>query len=99
MNSFENAADFALAIGQPEVAARLLGAAEAVRTEANIVIESFNLEEHEATLARTREALGEAAFSAAWKQGESLTLEQAIAEADAVLAQAAQGDPGCESAP
>jgi tetratricopeptide (TPR) repeat protein len=92
MNSFENAADFALAIGQPEVAARLLGAAEAVRTEANVVIESFNVEEHDATLARTREALSEAAFSAAWKQGESLTLEQSIAEADAVLAQAAQAD-------
>ena len=36
---------------------------------------------HECTAAATREALGEAAFQAAWMDGEKMTLEQILAEA------------------
>jgi hypothetical protein len=89
-SSFENAAEFALEGGQPETATRLLGAAEAVRQQAGIVVEAFNVGEHEALLARTREALSEAVFTAAWREGEQLALEEAFTEADTVLAQAAQ---------
>jgi non-specific serine/threonine protein kinase len=94
ITSIENAADDALSGGQPEAAARLLGAAAAMRQETNFVVDPYNREVHEASLARTREALGEAAFAAAWRQGERLSLEQAIAEADAVLARVAQGGSG-----
>ena len=48
------------------------------------------MEEHRLLLARTRELLGEAEFTAAWAQGESLTLNQAVTEADVVLAKAAR---------
>jgi predicted ATPase/class 3 adenylate cyclase len=94
ITSIENAADDALFGGQPEAAARLLGAAAAMRKETNFVVDPYNREVHEASLARTREALGKLAFAAAWREGESLPLEQAIAEADAVLAWVAQGDSG-----
>jgi tetratricopeptide (TPR) repeat protein len=89
--SFEDAAQHAVQGGQPEAAGRLLGAAESLRVQGDIAIEPFNLEEHDLLLAKTRELLGDAAFAAAWSQGESLTLEQAVAEADLVLARAARG--------
>jgi hypothetical protein len=37
--------------------------------------------DHEHNLATTRSRLGDEAFAAAWAQGRSLTLEQAVAEA------------------
>jgi hypothetical protein len=95
-NSLEAGADYAAVGGQPDVAARLLGAAEAVRLRAGIAIDSFNVDEHQAFVARVREQLDEPAFNAAWAQGESFSLDEAIAEADAVLAVAARGDTGGE---
>jgi hypothetical protein len=59
--------------------------------QGDIAIEPFNIDEHRLLLARTRELLGEAAFAAAWAEGESLTPNQAVAEADVVLARAAEG--------
>ena len=89
--SFEEAAQHAVRGGQPGVAGRLLSAAESLRVRGDIPIEPFNIEEHRLLLARTRELLGEAAFAAAWAEGESLTLNQAVAEADVVLAKDAHG--------
>ena len=91
-NSLANGAEFAAVGGRPEVAARLLGAAEALRLRGGVTIDPFNLDDPDALIARVREQLGEPAFAAAWAQGESLPLDQAIAEADAVLAEAAQDD-------
>jgi hypothetical protein len=96
-NSLANAADFAEVGGRPEVAARLLGAAEALRRRGRVEIEPFNLDDHHALLTRVRARLGEPAFAAAWAQGESLPLDQAIAEADGVLAAAAQADSGARA--
>jgi hypothetical protein len=48
-------------------------------------------------MARLRAQLGEPAFNAAWAQGESLPLDQAIAEADGVLAAAVQDDSGART--
>ena len=75
--------------GRPEVAARLLGAADALRRRGRVAIEPFNLDDHHALVARVLARLGEPAFAVAWAQGESLLLDQAIAEADGVLAAAA----------
>jgi hypothetical protein len=93
-NSLANGAEFAAVGGRPEVAARLLGAAEALRVRGGVTIDPFNLDDPATLKARVRDQLGEPAFAAAWAQGESLPLDQAIAEADAVLTEAAQGDHG-----
>jgi hypothetical protein len=93
-NSLANAAAFAAVAGQPEVAARLLGAAEALRQRERVAIDPFNKDNRVALMEPVREQLGEPAFGAAWAQGLNLPLDQVIAEADAVLAEAAQGDDG-----
>jgi tetratricopeptide (TPR) repeat protein len=89
-NSLANGAEFAAGGARPEVAARLLGAAEALRLRGGVTIDPFNLDDPHTLIARVREQLGELAFAAAWAEGESLPVDQAIAEADAVLAEAAQ---------
>jgi predicted ATPase len=89
-SSLANGAEFAAVDGRPEAAARLLGAAEAMRRRGRVAIDPFNLGDPHALTARVRERLGAPAFALAWAQGEGLPLDQAIAEADAVLAQATQ---------
>ncbi|MBI1742495.1 tetratricopeptide repeat protein [Candidatus Acetothermia bacterium] len=62
-------------------AARLLGAAEALREAIGIVIVPDERIMGEQTLAIGRSALGEETFAKAWAQGLAMTLEQAIAYA------------------
>jgi predicted ATPase/class 3 adenylate cyclase len=88
--SLEDAAQHAVIGGHPEVAARLLGAAEALRLRGGIAIEPFNVDDHRALIAKIREQLDEPTFATARAEGGSLLLGQAIAEADGVLAEAAQ---------
>ncbi|MCL6650322.1 MAG: tetratricopeptide repeat protein, partial [Chloroflexi bacterium] len=64
----------------PERAARLLAAAAAARGALGALRLPMEQAEHERDVARTRAALGEAAFAEAWARGEALTLEEAIAE-------------------
>ena len=94
-NSVANAAEHATVDGRPEVAARLLGAAEALRLRRRVAIEPFNLDDRGALVTRVRAQLGDLAFAAAWAQGEDLSLDQAITEADGVLA-AAQDATGAQ---
>ncbi len=89
-NSLANAAEHAASGGRPEVAARLLGAAETLRLRRRVAIEPFTLDDRHALVERVREQLGHPTFAAAWAQGENLPLDQAITEADGVLAAAAQ---------
>lgn len=91
-NTLEAAAQYAALGARPAVAARLLGAAEALRAPGRVAVDPFNLGDSHDLVARIREQLGEPAFAAAWAQGERLPLNQTIAEADAVLAQATQDD-------
>lgn len=65
--------------GQPERAARLLGAAGAVRQSTGVVIQPVQRAGHEAVVAATRDALGEAAFTTAYRLGEAMPLAHAIA--------------------
>jgi tetratricopeptide (TPR) repeat protein len=88
--SLEEAAQHAVIGGRSEVAARLLGAAEALRLRGGIAIEPFNVDDHRALIDKIREHLDEPTFATARAEGESLPLDQAIAEADALLAEAAQ---------
>lgn len=62
-------------------AARLLGAAEAVRERANILLELIDLSDYEICLAMAQARLGDEAFAAAWAAGQTLTIEQAVDEA------------------
>jgi hypothetical protein len=64
-----------------ERAARLWGAAAALRDAISIPVEPNRREVWERDLGAARAALGEEAFAAAWAQGGAMTLEQAIAYA------------------
>jgi non-specific serine/threonine protein kinase len=72
--------------GQPEAAARLLGAAEALADTIGYVRRRPEQERLERDAAVARAALGEAGFAASWAAGQALRDEQAVAEAQVVLA-------------
>jgi DNA-binding CsgD family transcriptional regulator len=91
----EGLARAAAARGRPGRAARLLGAADAVRREAGRP--PMLVDRPGAEAAAARAALGEAAFAAAWAEGRAMTLEQvvacALADEPASAAEAATGPP------
>jgi tetratricopeptide (TPR) repeat protein len=66
----------------PEVlvrAARLLGAADALREAIGMPLPPNDRQSYERTTAATRAAVGEHAWAAAWAEGEGMQLEQVIA--------------------
>ena len=65
----------------PEHAARLLGAAAALREALGIPVPASEREDHDRAVAATRTALGETAFAAAWAAGRALPVEEAVNEA------------------
>ncbi len=77
----------AAASGQPERAARLLGAADALRDQLGVARLSHHVH-GERVLAATRACLGEEAFAVAWTTGRAMLLEAAIADALALAAEA-----------
>jgi non-specific serine/threonine protein kinase len=80
------AAEAAGWLREPERAARLLGAATALMERFCASLPPSLPSEIDAMGADVRAALGEAAFAAAWAAGQSLPLDEAGAEADAVFA-------------
>jgi DNA-binding CsgD family transcriptional regulator len=93
IDALEGTALAAVAWDQPERAARLLGAAEALGERYAIV--AFVVTDrtaHERVLAAAREALGASRFETAWAAGRRLTVAEAVAEVGGVA------DPGAESA-
>ncbi len=74
-------AGLALQEGNLHFAAQLLGAAEAAFNTLKVVIAPRVKPLHEQTLAKTKEALGEAAFQAAWEEGSAWSLEEAVTKA------------------
>ncbi len=79
--SLEGFAGLTIAQGQPEQAARLLGAADTLREAIGVPLPPADRAEYERTIAAARSRLGEAAFAAAWAEGRVMTLEQAVGEA------------------
>jgi tetratricopeptide (TPR) repeat protein len=77
----EGLAGVAAAQEQPERAARLFGAAEALREVIGEPLAPAYRAAHERDVAAVRALLGDATFEAAWAEGRSMTLEQAIAYA------------------
>jgi non-specific serine/threonine protein kinase len=74
----ERCAGLAAADGQPGRAARLFGAAEALRTAFGAPVPPADRAEHERDGAAARAALGDQPFAAAWAAGQAMTLEQAV---------------------
>ncbi len=67
--------------GTAERAARLLGAADALRTAIGAPLPPARREDYHRCVDAVREALGDSTFSAAWKRGMEMTVAQAIAYA------------------
>jgi predicted ATPase/class 3 adenylate cyclase len=74
-------AEVALGRAQPERAARLLGAAERLRKTIGLQVWPQAQADFDRRLARSRAALGEAAFQAAWAAGESMSPAETMAYA------------------
>ena len=68
---FEGLAAVLALTGQGEPAARLLGAAEALRESLGVELAPAERETHEETAAAVRDGIGEEQFSAAWRRGGS----------------------------
>ena len=66
---------------QPQRSARLVSAAEAAVEAMESHLSPSSQADREQALATARSRLGDDAFGAAWRQGRSLVLEQAVAEA------------------
>jgi tetratricopeptide (TPR) repeat protein len=62
-------------------AARLYGAAEALQAVAKAMLRQGDRIGYRHDLAATRARLGEASFTAAWAEGQAMTVEQAVAYA------------------
>ncbi|MDP9375700.1 MAG: tetratricopeptide repeat protein, partial [Chloroflexota bacterium] len=79
--ALENLAGVAVAQREPERAARLFGAAEALREAIGTPLPPSERAGYERDVAAVRRLLGGDAFAAAWATGRSLPLENARAEA------------------
>ena len=77
----ESMAAVCVAAGDHERAARLWGAAEALRADIGTPLWPANRAGYDRAVAEARAQLGEEPFAAAWAAGRALRLEQVIAEA------------------
>ena len=68
-------------LGQPERAARLFGAVEALREVSGIRLSPLPRADYDWAVEGIRAHLDEATFAQAWEKGRAMPLEQAIAEA------------------
>ncbi len=83
-DAFDGIASAAAAWDQPERAARLMGAAEALRERVGMpIVLPADQASQERTVAVLREAIGDDRLAAAWAEGR--TLSRARAEAEAAL--------------
>jgi tetratricopeptide (TPR) repeat protein len=71
----------AVALGQPERAARLVGAAEAQYETQGYVPQGYDIPEFERYRAAAHEQLDEVTFETAWAEGQAMDLHEAIAYA------------------
>lgn len=70
-----------LKLGEAQRAVRFLGAASALMTALNLQLDYADQAEYEANLDAARRQLDSASWSAAWGEGQSMPLEQVIADA------------------
>lgn len=67
--------------GNPQFAAKLLGAVASALKGLNAVVEPEVKSFHEGTLAKVKEELGEEGFQSAWEEGAKWSLEEAVKRA------------------
>jgi predicted ATPase/DNA-binding CsgD family transcriptional regulator len=79
--ALDGVAGLAIAWGQPERAARLFGAAAALREASGLPVDPAHRAAHSRDVVAARAALGEDAFAAGWATGAALPLPMAVAEA------------------
>jgi non-specific serine/threonine protein kinase len=72
-------AAIALLQRRPLRAARLAGAADAIRESIGATIPAYAQAEYTEFLARLRQSLGEEALAAAWAEGRAMSVDQAVA--------------------
>ena len=77
--SLEAFAPVFMAEGQSELAARLLGAADALREATRAPLPPFQRDQYDREVAAVRAALGEETFAAAWAEGRTMATEDAVA--------------------
>ncbi len=80
LRCLEGLARVAVAQRRMEWAARLCGAAAALREDMGWPLPPAKRAKHDRTVAAARRALGEEAFAAAWVRGHALSLEEAITD-------------------
>jgi len=85
----------ALMLGDPGSAALLIAAAEAIRKRNATPLSTTELDDHQRSLGRIRDALG-ADFEARWREGLALPIDQAV---DLALTVARRAAPPPPSAP
>jgi predicted ATPase len=74
----EEIAGLAAAQGEPMQAARLFGAAESLREAIDAPLPPIERAAHDGVVAALRSRLREEVFTAAWRDGRSMTLERAV---------------------
>jgi predicted ATPase/DNA-binding SARP family transcriptional activator len=77
----DSVAGVAAARGECERAARLFGASKALREASGLPVALVDRPEYDRDVAAVRAALGQEAFAAAWAEGRSMTLDQAVTSA------------------
>ena len=87
----EGLASVACAQGQHGRAVRLLGTSDALREMLGYHPLASEQADHERCVATAQAALGERAYAAAWSEGRTVTLEQAIEDAVAAAAGTTRG--------
>jgi tetratricopeptide (TPR) repeat protein len=80
--------------GQLAVAARLLGAAAALKQAVDVRLPALEAAERKEHVEQVRAALGEEAFADAWEEGRTLSQEEAVA-----LAREVAGGPAAKPMP
>jgi DNA-binding CsgD family transcriptional regulator len=76
---FECLARLAATDGGNETSARVFAAADAIRHRTGVIRFPMHETSRSATLAASRDALGEAAFDIAWAEGAALSVDETIA--------------------
>src|SRR5262249_35915115 len=74
-----------VARGQPALAARMFGVIEALHDAFIAEMDQVFHADYDRHMAAARAQQGEAAFEAAWAEGQAMTLEQAIEEAQVLI--------------
>ncbi|HKC75859.1 MAG TPA: tetratricopeptide repeat protein, partial [Chloroflexota bacterium] len=81
LQALEGVAGVAGAQGQPERAARLFGATDALRAALGVPVRPVDRRLYDRDVTAVHATLGDETFAAAWAAGRALPLEQALAEA------------------